>query len=71
MLTTDELFQMKGEVNSFHDAVFEATGKSMSDAELKEVFLSLTEQTRNIAHAWGLSDTPFRDEAYTELKRRP
>ncbi len=64
MITTDELFLSPHEVNSFHDAVFEATNIHYTDEELKELFFSLPDNLMDMAHCWGLSDTVFRDEVY-------
>lgn len=65
---TDKLFEDEGDVNSFHDAVFEALGKSLSKDRLMKLFDVLPEETKQTAYEWSLSDTPFRDEAYTYIK---
>jgi hypothetical protein len=68
MYTTDELFADKSEWGAFHDVVYEVVGRSLSPEELRGVFEELPETTRNVAHSWGLSDTPFKDSAYTWLR---
>jgi hypothetical protein len=71
MIGMADLFRIedfdKQEWASFHDVVFEATGKSMGMEELKEIFNSLSHHTKMTAFEWGLSDTVFRDDAYTEI----
>lgn len=70
MYTTDELFSDVSEWGGFHDVVFNVQGKSLDPEELREVFESLPETIRNIAHSWGCSDTVFRDEASVYLRKK-
>lgn len=70
MMTTEELFAAKSEWASFHDAMFEVDQKARTPEELRVIFDSLPVSVRDIAHCWGLSDTVFRDEAYTVMIRR-
>jgi len=70
MQTIDQLFSNEMSIATFHDAVLEATGKTNTYEELRQIFNKLSTATQNIAHCWGLEDTVFRDEAYVELKGR-
>ena len=69
MYTTDELFDDEGWC-AFHDVVIETSGCSLSPKELRIVFEALPRHIRDIAHSWSLSDTVFRDSAYTYLKEK-
>jgi hypothetical protein len=68
MYTVEQLFANEISIATFHDAILEATGKTYTDEELRQIFNNLSTATQNIAHCWGLEDTVFRDEAYVELK---
>lgn len=80
MLSTEELFKERNEWASFHDVLTEVflelgwmkkgEGLDFSIESMIEIFNSLDPHTRAIAHEWGLSDTVFRDEAYTEILNR-
>ncbi len=70
MYSAEELFSSVSEWGGFHDVVVELTGESLGPKQLRVLFDSLPEQTRNIAHCWGMSDTVFRDEAYVFLSKK-
>lgn len=53
---------------SFHDTVWNATNKQLSDTELKQLFATLPQGDRLSARHHGLSDSCFGDDAYTYLK---
>jgi hypothetical protein len=54
---------------SFHDVVWDATGKEdWTNEQLKELFLFLPRDIQHTAFQWGLSDTPFKDDAYVYLQ---
>jgi len=50
-----------------HDAIYEATGKSYDETDLKSFFMDLPSELQCLALQWGLSDTQFRDDVYTCL----
>lgn len=52
----------------FHDAIFEATGISLSDDDLRSYFGEISQYLQTLALQWGMSDTVFKDEVY-ELHR--
>ncbi len=64
----DLMFEDRNDAGAFHDVVLEAIDKSYGPSELKEIFLALPDSVKRIAKNWGLSDTPFKDEAYTWLQ---
>jgi len=68
MYSTDELFAGNG-ADCLHDVFAELDSLSgrevdRSPARLRELFESLPEAIRDIAHSWSLSDSVFRDEAF-------
>lgn len=77
MKTVNELFEDKDEVASFHDCVVEALswsyeqGKALTPETLRKVFDALPEHVRDVAHSWGMSDTPFRDDAFVFIRHHP
>lgn len=65
--------QMKSNITDFdslHDVMIEIDGKSRTEEELLEIFLSLPEHIQHIAHEWSCSDTVFGDESYTYLSKK-
>ena len=70
MRTTDELFADKAEWASFHDVVFEVTGRTHTPTQLRILFGALPERIRDTAHSWGLSDTCFRDDASVFMREK-
>lgn len=50
-----------------HDAIFEATNRSLSPDELKIVFYNLPPELQLLALQWSMSDTQFRDDVYNCL----
>lgn len=67
-MKVEELFSNSLGVCHFHDAILDATGKSLSDEALREKFDMLPDSIQQIAFEWGLSDTVFRDRIVEELK---
>lgn len=54
---------------NLHDAVLEATGKSLTDAELRQLLTKLPEGIREQVDDWGLADTDVREQIYAHLRR--
>lgn len=55
---------------SLHDTVLEATGKSLSDAELLQLVGTLPKEIREQIEEWGLSDTDVREQIYAHLQAK-
>lgn len=53
---------------NLHDTVLEATGKSLSDAELRELVVALPEDIQEQVEEWGLADTDVREQIYAHLQ---
>lgn len=53
---------------NLHDMVLEATGKSLSDADLRELVVALPEEIREQIDEWGLADTDVREQIYAHLQ---
>ena len=56
------------DLNSFHDTVLEATGKSLDTAKLKQIFDALPDHLIHEIFEWTISDTVVRDDIYLCLK---
>ncbi len=54
---------------NLHDAVLKATGKSLTDAELRQLLAKLPEDIREQVDEWGLADTDVREQIYAHLRR--
>lgn len=73
MIAIDELFS-GDEWRSFHDvlseldAVASRATPGYSRAQCRKAFEILPTHIRDIAHAWGMGDTVFRDDAYVWLR---
>ena len=65
----EELFSQQHDVDSFSDAIFEATNVQYSKQELMEIFEKLPRDIRFTAYQWSLSDSVFRDDAYDHIKK--
>ena len=65
------LFQDTGGRHLFHDVVFEATLTSYTDDELVKIFKMLPESIQDVAFAWTLCDTDFREMALKFLNTTP
>jgi hypothetical protein len=53
------------EWDSFHDTLFQATNKDYSRPELENIFcFVIPSNLRDASYHWGMSDTPWRDDAY-------
>jgi hypothetical protein len=63
---TNQVFK-SDEGHGFHDAIFEATGESLTPENLRLYFGDLSQHLQALALLWGLSDTEFRDEVYENL----
>jgi hypothetical protein len=63
----DSLFDDASEWESFHDVILELTDISYSKETLKDMFRCLPKHVQHIAFEWGLSDTVFRNEAYSYI----
>lgn len=55
----------------FHDAVFEATGKSLSDERLYSLLGTLPVEISEQINDWGLADTEVREQIYAHLQQNP
>jgi len=64
----NNLFEDDVGIALFHDAVYDAIEVSHPPEKLKEIFLTLPQNIQIIALQWGLSDTVFRNEAYSFIK---
>ncbi len=60
----DKLFAQKSEADAFMDVIIAL----LDEATLKKIFGLLPKRTQDTAFCWGLSDTVFRDAAYTFLE---
>lgn len=58
------------ELNSFHDCVYDAIGKSLSHKELLKLFENLPENIQHTGLSWGLNDTVFLDNVYEYLEKK-
>ena len=56
------------DLNSFHDVILEATDKSLTKEQLKQILLSLPKDIILSAMEWRISDTVVRDDIYTFVK---
>jgi hypothetical protein len=61
----------ENEWNSFHDTVEEASNRSYTIKELKNIYQQLPNNLRLDAERWGLSDSVVRDHIYVFLKEQP
>lgn len=52
---------------NLHDTVLEATGKSLADAELRQLLTKLPEELREQVDEWGLADTDVREQIYAHI----
>lgn len=52
----------------FHDTVLVATGKSLSDAKLRELLSALPVKIRELVEKWGLADTEVCVQIYSHLR---
>ncbi len=52
------------EMNSIHDAIYEAINKSFEEKELLQIIDMLPSYIKAIALAHGYSDTEFKDNLY-------
>ena len=57
------------ELSGFHDVCLELCGESLSYEKLQYYFNLLPRHIKFIAFEWTTSDTVFRDEAYSYLKK--
>jgi hypothetical protein len=57
------------ELDSLHDAVYEATEQSLNHDELVELFYKLPDHLQSEGLAWGFSDTCWRDNVYEFLQK--
>lgn len=61
----------KTERDSFHDLLWDLFGIENIDENTQEkYFMELPDSAKFTAYQWGLSDTCFRDEAWTFLKEK-
>lgn len=61
----------KGDFNSFHDSVYDLTGKHLTHEQLETIWKQLPEEIHNLAIMWGMSDTEVREKAYEHLENNP
>jgi hypothetical protein len=69
----DEDFQHyypKSDRGSFHDTLHDLFGETFDEEQQEKYFMELPESAKFTAYEWGLSDTCFRDEAWTFLKEK-
>ena len=52
---------------NLHDAVLEATGKSLSDDDLRKLLLTLPDDIKEQINDWGLADTEVREQIYAHI----
>lgn len=55
-------------LHNLHDTVLKATGKSLSNEELKAFIPTLPEEIRKNIEEWGLADTEVREQIYAFSK---
>lgn len=55
----------------FHDAVLDATGKSLSDKQLHDLLSKLPTYIGEQISDWGLADTEVREQIYAHLQQNP
>lgn len=67
MLTEKELFTGSG-WESFHDILIEIYKFDYTIEHALMIFNKLPTEIKDVAHCWGLSDTPFKDDAYVYLR---
>ena len=60
----NQLFRHQDDIDSFAEAIFEATGRTYSNATLRLIFQRLPTRIKELAGLWGLSDEEFRTEVY-------
>jgi len=53
-----------------HDVIVEAIDKSYNEEQIRTFVLNLPEELLCIALQWGMSDTQFRYDVFTCLKRK-
>jgi hypothetical protein len=58
------------ELDSFHDAVYDAIGESLDHEELLALFERLPTYLQVMAFENGMNDTVFRDEALNHLQQK-
>lgn len=56
---------------NLHDTVLDATGQSLTDAELRQLLTKLPEELREQVDEWGLGDTDVREQIYAHLQQHP
>ncbi|MPN10035.1 hypothetical protein SDC9_157328 [bioreactor metagenome] len=64
----DEAHDLEACMTNLHDTVSEATGKSLSDADLHAVLLNLPRTIRKQVKIWGVADTEVREQIYRHLQ---
>jgi hypothetical protein len=60
----------KSDQASFHDMLYDLFGESFDTIQEAKYFKELPDSVKFIAYEWGLSDTCFRDAAWTFLKEK-
>ena len=54
---------------NLHDTVLEATGKSLSDDELRKLLFTLPDDIKEQVDEWGLADTEVREQIYAHIRK--
>jgi hypothetical protein len=63
----EQLFRLNNGAG-LYDAIYEATGRSLNDTELRNFVTNLPEELLCLALQWSMSDTQFRDDVFRCLK---
>ncbi len=70
MFTVEQLLEQNSDLG-LHDVLVEMDLLPKDDSTCRKVWDLLPEIVRNTAHAWGASDTEYRDEAFVYLRDTP
>ena len=54
---------------NLHDTILDATGKSLSDCDLRQLLAQLPEEIREQVDDWGLADTDVREQIYAHIRQ--
>jgi len=60
----------KSDREGIQDTLYNLFGEIFDEEQQERYFMELPDSVKFIAYEWGLSDTCFRDEAWTFLKEK-
>jgi hypothetical protein len=55
---------------SMHDCIIDATGESLNQDELVQIFNKLPNNIKGQAFSWGLGDTDVRGQIFKWIKKK-